>query len=1031
MQWASLGVVGGWAWVVALVLVLVALRYEQVAGPWEVQNGVLGFLPAWLIVAALPGLCGGLLVSGGLSRLVRFCVWGAFAAAVGAGITGGRHFESLTLRVGFVALLVVFALAFSELFQRLVIRARAFRAAGRTRLLACALLLVAVATEWVNHVFLVRLYPVFHLGLSCLSLSTAGAAMALASTFEQEWGQLFAGWKGRVGVGLVALVAAICLLPASKHVRGFDNFRWVVATGSPTLSLGLDLASRVAPPPPVDELAQAAPLGSWSKRGAVDFRARSILLVTVDALRADHVGAYGYDRPTTPALDELARTGVRFERAYAPTPHTSYSVTSLLTGKYMRPLLLQGAGQDSDLFAGLLSTYGYKTAGFYPPAVFFIDSDRFSRFSQSHLGFEYFKVEFAERELRLAQIEKFLALQPKDQPVFVWLHLFGPHEPYEDQPGIDFGRRDVDRYDEEVAVADGTIGRARKLLSARDPRLLTIVTADHGEEFGDHGGRYHGTTVYEEQVRVPLIIQGAELAAGTVVQQPVQTIDLLPTVLSGLHIPIPPRVRGRDLTGLLSPLTKEPSGSAGLALAETDDFVLLAEAHWRLICERRSGACQLFDLKEDPAQKRDASASHPAVFEELKQKVRALAASHGKLEASGLRAEGKGWPDAVVRGISGDADAAPELARLLEDADPDIRAKSAEVLFALARTSEAPALRLALSREEDPRAQAYLALTLTRLGQGAPLVQELLRGDDLALSRLAAVALAEQNKSDGEMVLIRWWLSEEKRTFDEDKLIAGALEKIGSKKAVGPLLRRLSDVRLRPSIAAALSAIGDDDAVPFLARALSQERFQSTRPALAQALLSLGAEDELILPLRHFLGVADPMPSGVQIAQEADILDKVGGPNPAARSRLSQLSNSGVDISVVVPPLAKGLTRRGVQVVIRARARGEGRRILLSPAAVRAPKKDDGPVFRHQPTISSADALAVELDETDDWQEKRVTLPERFAARPGFHLGLSVFSETGIEIDALVAVPIRDEVPPPEPEPWEDPAQEGASRDAP
>src|SRR5690606_23826011 len=101
---------------------------------------------------------------------------------------------------------------------------------------------------------------------------------------------------------------------------------------------------------------------------------------------------------------------------------------------------------------------------------------------------------------------------------------------------------DVDLYDGEIAAADQTVGRLVEMALKRDPRTLVILTADHGEEFGDHGGRYHGTSVYDEQVRVPLIIMGEGIAAGRRVLEPVQTIDLLPTVLDGLQIPIPPRI---------------------------------------------------------------------------------------------------------------------------------------------------------------------------------------------------------------------------------------------------------------------------------------------------------------------------------------------------------------------------------------------------------------------------------------------------------------------------------------------------------
>src|SRR5439155_6197122 len=183
----------------------------------------------------------------------------------------------------------------------------------------------------------------------------------------------------------------------------------------------------------------------------VDWRDHDILLVTVDALRADHVGAYGYDRPTTPNLDRLARQGAMFLRAYCPTPHTSYSMTSMMTGKTLRPLLSQGLGLDSDTFAGILRTYGYRTAAFYPPAVFFIDEELFVPFRDRKLDFEYARVEFADPHERARAVRGYLETQPQDHRVFLWVHLFEPHEPYVLHPEHAFGERDIDRYDSEVA----------------------------------------------------------------------------------------------------------------------------------------------------------------------------------------------------------------------------------------------------------------------------------------------------------------------------------------------------------------------------------------------------------------------------------------------------------------------------------------------------------------------------------------------------------------------------------------------------
>src|SRR5690606_13598694 len=361
--------------------------------------------------------------------------------------------------------------------------------------------------------------------------------------------------RRRAGLGLrsvaaASLLAIVGLVPSARALSRLDNFRWVTIEHAPLLGQAVELAALVAAPkelsPETAETEQASS-SSGVELGLAD---RDILLVTVDALRADHLGAYGYARPTSPNVDRLAAEGVRFERAYCATPHTSYSVTSLLTGKYMRPLLLQGLGADSETWPDLMRRYGYRTAAFYPPAIFFIDTERFASFEQRQLGFEYQKREFLEGEGRVAQVAEYLKSLEPDQRTFVWLHLFGPHEPYVVHEGFVFGDSDVDRYDSEIRATDETIGRVVAEFRAHRPKGIVILTADHGEEFGDHGGRYHGTSVYEEQVRVPLLISAPGLKP-KVLTQPVQTIDLLPTVLAALEIPTRPRIRGRDLSPLL------------------------------------------------------------------------------------------------------------------------------------------------------------------------------------------------------------------------------------------------------------------------------------------------------------------------------------------------------------------------------------------------------------------------------------------------------------------------------------------------
>ena len=282
-------------------------------------------------------------------------------------------------------------------------------------------------------------------------------------------------WIAPLSTLTLFLLSLVLSRPFAERLSRFDNFRFLLSEKAPILGRAVELSARLAPPPPLEpgEPPCAGP-------GCAEIRpgqgpARSICAAATCCWSASTLCApttsssYGYSRATTPNLDRLAKEGVVFERAYTATPHTSYAVTSLMTGKYMRPLLLQGSAADSDTWAGLMRTYGYRTAAFYPPAVFFIDPARFTSFSGSQLGFEYAKVEFAEGEQRVAQVRDYLARAGDERPLFAWVHLFGPHEPYERHPEYDFGSRDIDRYDSEIAAADPTLGALVELVRRRKP----------------------------------------------------------------------------------------------------------------------------------------------------------------------------------------------------------------------------------------------------------------------------------------------------------------------------------------------------------------------------------------------------------------------------------------------------------------------------------------------------------------------------------------------------------------------------------
>ncbi len=1027
------------------IVVVGLASWSRFAGPYELGRAAQRLLPLAAAAAApaavLAAALGALLVRGGErgARIALAALAATFAGLVGAGVTTGRHFEDTGRRAGFVAVLAGVAAVGVYLAAR-PIGAAMHRA--RRGALAAAVVALGVGLELVNALVLPRLYPAFHAGLAVLAIATFALLPLAWREGPERVTPRFS--TARVTASVLAALTVLALVPtASKSLALADNIRLVYLDRGPLLGHVVRGAAALAPPRPTDDV----PLALAQSGHAVDMVGRDIVLISIDALRADHVGAYGYARPTTPRIDALADEGVVFEAAYTPTPHTSYAVTSLMTGKYMRPLLLQGLGADSETWASHLRRYGYRTAAFYPPAVFFIDGDRFAPFRDGFLGFEYRKVEFAGAQKRADQVTAYLGRVPTEKRLFLWVHLFEPHEPYEPHAelcaegaalraercgggGAAFGERDVDRYDAEIAAADEGVGHIVTAVRRVRPGAIVIVTADHGEEFGEHGGRYHGTTVYEEQVRVPLVVSAPGLFAPRRVPQPVQLVDLLPTVLAGLDIPRPARVRGTDLGPLLAGKAPPAGFEDGFAFAETDEQTMLARGALRLVCARKVGACALHDLARDPGQARDDAAAGGAQRDALRAELSKIAASHGTFEISGLRTEGKGWPAALRRGIAGDADAAADVAALLDDADVAIRRKAAEVLFDLKRPETAAGLRLAVVRDEDAEVRTRAALALTRLGEGAARTREVLGEPDVPLRRLAALALAEQGEAHAEDELIAWW----RKAFSKDaadreplsearaKEILAALGHLRSEKAVYPLLASLGEVRLRPFIAETLARIGEDAARPALVEQLAVERYQTARVAIVKALLVLGAEDELAQPLARLLGMPDPLPNGLEYAIKADVLQHVGGPRQSDLGRLVRLAKAGAPMRLLIPKVEKHPKDRGLRAICRARTTdGAPGEIRIGRIMTYAKGRYSSWIPRAAPELDPERGAVLRVEpgaEPGAMKEVFAGLPAAVGLGQGDLGEFVVYATQNVEVVACAVVALQDELPPPPPEPW-------------
>ncbi len=401
----------------------------------------------------------------------------------------------------------------------------------------------------------------------------------------------------------------------------------------------------------------------------------NVILLMVDTLRADRLGAYGHRAARTPHIDGLSADGVRFAHTYAQASWTRPSVATILTGLYPSS---HGAIHKADILpdrvetlAELLSAAGYYTVGFpnnvnVSPGFNF--GQGFAEYRYLAPDLFFWADEAAARltlynGLRLVR-ERFLArrvdvrnyYQPaetvtdtilgwldtptaKDRPFFVFGHYMDPHDPYFAHPydGEGYARvanpnppaavaeRYSRLYDGEIAYLDTHIGRLVAGLKERGlyDQTLIVVTADHGEEFHEHGGWWHGTTLYDEQIFVPLVMKPpAGGARGRVVEELATSLDIAPTVLGAAGAAIPPVMQGHAL-----PLGDGPAPARTSVFAEEDLEGNVLQAvrtpTSKLITANPGNPRglqpeELYDLARDPGEQRSLVARDPVLLEEMR-----------------------------------------------------------------------------------------------------------------------------------------------------------------------------------------------------------------------------------------------------------------------------------------------------------------------------------------------------------------------------------------------------------------------------
>jgi choline-sulfatase len=461
----------------------------------------------------------------------------------------------------------------------------------------------------------------------------------------------------------------------------------------------------------------------------------SIFLITIDTLRADHVHCYGYDRIQTPALDLMAKQGIRFTQAFTSSPITNSSHTSILTG------LLPSSHGVSDFgiplapthstLAELLAKRGYHTAAFIGAII--LDSRRLAP-GLDH-GFDFYdnfpehtatKSRWGRLERRGMQVEQHAESWLNKHPAgahFVWVHFYDPHDPYEPPPPYSDTYKDR-LYDGEIAYADSALGNFLAYLKKQDwyDGALIVVVGDHGEGLGEHHEDTHGIFLYDSTTHVPLLVKlPNNREAGQEVEAQVRTTDILPTILDVLGLPMPEKLDGASLRFLFT----GAEATTRTVFGQTDYPLRFGWAPLRSI--RKEGfkfieapKPELYDLRSDSGELRNE-------YEPWNTDVQNLRKTLAELNRPSL-ASGNASPSAVsaatvdelhALGYLGPADAGsstnvPEPSLLPDPKDKIEEQNLLHAAMLATENDEAAKARMALERllQLDEKS----AIALTQLG---------------------------------------------------------------------------------------------------------------------------------------------------------------------------------------------------------------------------------------------------------------------------------------------------------------------------
>jgi arylsulfatase A-like enzyme/Flp pilus assembly protein TadD len=596
--------------------------------------------------------------------------------------------------------------------------------------------------------------------------------------------------------------------------------------------------------------------------------APNVVVITIDTLRADHLGCFGYKQIRTPNIDALASEGVRFAHAYTPVPVTLPAHTVIFTGTY--PMLsgmhdFSGNKLSSSqlTLASVLKQHRYTTGAVIGSAV--LDS-RFGLnqgfdFYYDHFDFNRLEESNLEEMERAGNVVADVALdwlgKNRRNTFFLWMHLYDPHYPY--RPPAPFNEQYKDRpYDGEIAFADLQVGRLIAFLKANDlyRNTLIVLTGDHGESLGEHGEKTHGFFIYNATLHVPVIIRLPGNSQARVVSEMVSLADLMPTVLQTLGFEVPAQVQGISLLPLMAP--KKPGESRNL-YAET--FLPRLHFNWSELRSVETEKYQfidapkpeLYDLSKDPGETQNLYPEKKAVGDELRARLAVLISQY---TAGQELAQKTGLDPALMErlkslGYAGFSGGSNPALTGHTSADPKDRIQVYEMISDAIADSQhglyqrsIVKLTTALKTEPDSVPVHYLlGLDYYRLREFPPAIQEFQRVLELSPDYALAVfnlGLAYARTGDWDQAI-----STLKRTLDLDGTNFSAAYNLGA---------AYTRKQMVPEAVAA-----------FRQTIAMAEQYAPAHRALGELLLYQGQVDEALAELRRAAEL-DPQDTGVHAA---------------------------------------------------------------------------------------------------------------------------------------------------------------------